>query len=110
MAKRNGKTTRGPLRLYRSYVFKDKDPAIDRLRTIVQDEGLTEAQLHVLSGVSTTTFANWFRGETKRPTNACIDATYGALGWERVPQKMRSIDYKTEIPKAAKWYEAQRGK
>ena len=38
MAKRkaNGKT-HGPMRLYQSYMFRGKDPAIDAFRTVVQD-------------------------------------------------------------------------
>jgi hypothetical protein len=109
-AKKNGYAYRGPLGLYRSYVFKDKDPAIDKIRTVIADEGVNETQLHILSGVSTTTFANWFRGDTKRPQHATLAAAASALGYDWTLQKKKVIDYESEIPKAAAWYEKQRTK
>lgn len=112
MAKKaNGSGRRSILQPYRSYRYVDgKDPEIFRLKTVVRDEGVSEAQLHVLSGVSVTTFANWFRGDVRRPTHACLAATYGALGYEFKPVKTITIDYASEVPKAAKWYEAQKAK
>jgi len=108
--KRNGAGNRGALQIYRSYNFINKDPAIDKMRTIVADEGVNEAQLHVLSGVSTTTFANWFRGDTKRPQHATLAAAAGALGydWELVKKKI--VDVESELPKAQRWLEAQKEK
>jgi DNA-binding phage protein len=72
----------GTLKLYKSYSFKDKDPMIDRLRTIVQDEGLKAAQVADLSGVSATTLYNWFDGPTLRPQFATIMAVTRSLGYD----------------------------
>jgi len=107
--KKNGTHTgnRGALRLYRSYIFRDKDPAIDKIRTIVQDEGVDETQLHVLSGVSTTTFANWFRGDTLRPQHATLAAAAAALGYDWELRKVKMVDYKSEMPKAQRWLDQQ---
>jgi len=110
MAKRNGKAPRGVMHLYRSYVFKDKDPAIDKIRTIVQDEGVSEAQLHVLSNVSLTTFASWFRGDTKRPQHATLAAAASALGYDWTLQKSKVIDYDDEMVKATRWHAQQKAK
>jgi transcriptional regulator with XRE-family HTH domain len=97
------RTTRkgnGSLRLYRSYNFVDKDPIIDELRTIDQKEGLTYRQVHYLSGISESTMRNWFEGKTKRPQNASIEAFVRALGYKRVLQKAREVNYEKEIEKA----------
>lgn len=67
---------------YRSYSFVDKDPVIDRLRTIINDEEVTIGEVHVLSDVSTTTMYNWFDGKTRRPSHACVAAVAGALGYD----------------------------
>ena len=98
------------MHLYRSYVFKDKDPAIDKIRTIVQDEGVSEAQLHVLSNVSLTTFAAWFRGDTKRPQHATLAAAASALGYDWTLQKKKALNYDDEMVKATRWHEQQKAK
>ena len=70
----------GPLRLYKSYVFKNKDPIIDLTRTIVQDSGYSYSAVSALSGVSATTLYNWFNGDTRRPQFASINAVGRACG------------------------------
>lgn len=81
MAKRAHKGG-GSLKLYKSYSFKDKDPVIDRLRTIIQDEGTTYATIHEDSGVSVTTLYNWFSGTTLRPQYASVMAVVRAMGYD----------------------------
>ena len=68
-------------RLYKSYNFVDKDPVIDKLRTIIKREGHSYSELSELSGVSVQTFYNWFDGNTRRPQYATIAAVIGALGY-----------------------------
>ena len=70
----------GSLKLYKSYMFKNKDPIIDSIRTIVQDSGLSYTAISGLSGVSTGTLYNWFQGETRRPQFASINAVGRACG------------------------------
>lgn len=106
MARRNGNGYhRGVMNLYRSYNFVNKDPAIDKIRTIVQDAGVSYDQLHVLSGVSQTTFSNWFQGDTKRPQHTTLAATAAALGYDWELVKAKSIDIQKELPKAQRWLE-----
>lgn len=104
MAKvKNGSAKRRPRTfLYRSYNFVDKDPVIDRIRTLVQDEGLSNDQVHIISGVSASTLTSWFEGETRRPQYATIAAVTTALGYKQEFVKAKNVDFKSEIAKAAR--------
>jgi transcriptional regulator with XRE-family HTH domain len=70
--------TRG-LRLYKSYSFREKDPCIDVLRTLVRDSGKTYAGVEDASGVTAQTLRNWFHGTTRRPQFATVAAVARAL-------------------------------
>ena len=72
----------GGLKLYKSYSFKDKDPIIDKLRTVIQDESASYKEITEASGVSGTTLYNWFSGTTLRPQFASIMAVTRALGYD----------------------------
>jgi len=109
MAKGNGHDKKG-LRLYRSYNFRDKDPVIDRIRTIVQDEGLKYKDIERLSSVKAQTLTNWFEGETKRPQYATIAAVTSALGYKTDFVKAKEINYEREIAKARREIEAAQEK
>lgn len=74
-AKKNGHIPQ-----YRTYLFKDKDPIIDKVRTVVQDSNESYKAIHDSSGVSTTTLYNWFHGATKRPQFCTVAAVIRALG------------------------------
>jgi transcriptional regulator with XRE-family HTH domain len=65
---------------YKSYHFKDKDPIIDALRTLVEDSGLSWEQISELSGVSATTLYNWFQGATISPRFCTLEAVARSLG------------------------------
>ena len=77
-------------KLYKSYMFKDKDPAIDELRTEVQKingGAITNQHLADIEhdgGPATSTMRAWFFGKTKRPINATLEAAGRALGKKRV--------------------------
>ena len=78
------------MKLYKSYMFRDKDPAIDELRTEVQkthDSPITHQHLVEIEqdgGPATSTMRAWFFGKTKRPINATLEAAGRALGKKRV--------------------------
>jgi hypothetical protein len=82
--------------LYKSYVFKDKDPAIDTMRTLVEDHFGQRVNNEVLreietdGGPSLGCMRGWFFGETKRPTNPTLEAAGRSMGYERVWRRMRS--------------------
>lgn len=67
---------------YKSYNFKDKDPVIDTMRTIVQDSGASYRDIQEQSGVSTSCLWGWFQGATRRPSHAAIAAVAHACGYQ----------------------------
>jgi DNA-binding phage protein len=67
---------------YGSYSFIDKDPIIDKLRTLVKDVNLSYGKIHEESGVSVSTMYNWFHGDTKRPQFATCMAVVRACGYD----------------------------
>ena len=101
--------TRGFVRVYRTYNYVDKNPVIDKVRTLVQDEGLIKklGVVHELSGVSTSTLDNWFNGTTRSPQHATIAAVITSLGYQEEFVKKKEIDLDKERQIAAKWQEAQ---
>lgn len=74
---------------YGSYVFRDKDPVIDELRTLLEDElggRLTRRGLRVIEhsgGPKVGTTANWFFGVVRRPANPGVEACGRAAGFRR---------------------------
>jgi transcriptional regulator with XRE-family HTH domain len=68
---------------YKTYSFVDKDPAIDELRTLVQDSELSYDDISEACGVASSTLWNWFNGDTRRPQNASLEAVGRALGYRR---------------------------
>jgi transcriptional regulator with XRE-family HTH domain len=63
-------------------MFKDKDPAIYKIKTILADSGESYQGVRDLSGVSVTTLNNWFNGNTRRPQFATLNAVARALKHE----------------------------
>jgi transcriptional regulator with XRE-family HTH domain len=100
---------------YRNYRWKDKDPIIDALRTVRNDEGLTNHETAQITGVAASTFKNWFDGETRRPMNSTSTQMAAALGYVRRDElradgtvvvgfvKAREYDYVAERKKQADW-------
>ena len=73
------KFTRG---VYPTYLFKDHDPIIDAVMTVIQDAKMSFAQVGHESGVSVTCLRNWNSRRTKRPQFATIAAVTRACGGE----------------------------
>jgi len=73
--------------VYKTYLFKDKDPVIDLLRTAVQFEsdakgikfGTVLKRLSNDSGVSVGTLYSWFGGVTRQPRYSSVAAIASAL-------------------------------
>lgn len=80
MAKKNGNGKRGALKTYKSYLFVEKDPIIDAMRTVVSDGQWNHTELSEESGVSAQAISNWFGGNVKRPQFATVSAVVRALG------------------------------
>src|ERR1700749_1422452 len=91
----------GSLWLTRSYNFIDKDPEIDRFRTIWQKEHIKETELAVLAGLASSTIGNMFGGKTRKPQHATFAKMAGALGYKYdLVRDGDAPDYESELPKA----------
>jgi hypothetical protein len=94
-------------RQYRTYRYKDKNPVIDKMRTIAQEEGMYSKKqrglLHQISGLATSTIDGWFDGETRNPQHHTIAAFITSLGYEETFQKVKTIDVDKELEAAADW-------
>jgi hypothetical protein len=93
------------IRVLRTYRFLDKDPVIDQMRTVLQDEGLfTRLTIAAdIASLSRTTLDNWFHGDTKRPQFASIMALMTSLGYENKWSRTTKIDVDEELKKARDW-------
>jgi hypothetical protein len=105
---------RGFITAYRCYNYTNKNPVIDKVRTVLQDEGMYAKKqrhiLHQLSGVNVSTFEGWFEGDTKNPRHETIMATLAALGYEEKFVKSEKIDIDAELEAAAAWAKRQKAK
>lgn len=86
--------------LTRSYNFIDKDPEIDKFRTLWQKEQIKQNDLAVLAGLSNATVKNMFGGETRRPQHATFAKMAGAMGYKYGLERDDTPDYEKEIPRA----------
>ena len=68
------------VQVYRSYRFRDKDPIIDRVRTAIQESGMSYQDIHNKEGIATTTLYNWMSGPTRRPQFCTVMAVLRSCG------------------------------
>ena len=68
--------------VYKAYQFRDHDPVIDKISTIIEDENVSIGKVSALSGVSSTTLYNWDKRKTKRPQFCCVMAVARSLGYD----------------------------
>ena len=107
------------VKIYRTYRFLDKDPAIDAMRTILKDEGLKESQAATISGLAAGTLTGWFYKDTKNPRNSSITAFTSSLGYVRRDRlnkdgqvevayvRARQLNWEAEKEKAIEFAEKQ---
>ena len=95
MAKQRKYNGTGRLPIYKSYTFRDKDPAVDELRTVIEDHYGERVSNKVLrkiqegGGPTAGCMAGWYFRTTKRPQNATLEAAGRAMGYRRVWQPMK---------------------
>lgn len=97
------------VRVYRTYNFIDKNPVIDKVRGLAQNEGLFNhlGILSEISNVGRSTMANWWHGATRNPQHHTIAAVVTALGYEEQFVKKKTIDVERERKVAADWLAKQ---
>lgn len=81
-------------KLYKSYLFRTKDPVIDELRTLIEDATKAKIKHAALSkierdgGPSASAMRGWFFGKVRRPQTSAVEAAGRAVGFQRVWKKM----------------------
>ncbi len=98
----------GVLWLHRSYNNVDKDPEIDRFRSLYQKDRLKETDLAMLAGLAGSTVKNMFGGKTRRPQHATFAKMAGALGYKYELVRDERPDFASQIPKAREEFKAYR--
>lgn len=83
------------MKTYKAYLFRTKDPAIDELRTLVEDvygervnnKALTDIEKN--GGPTVGCMRGWFFGKTQRPQNPTLEAAGRSFGYRRTWVKMK---------------------
>lgn len=81
-SKKSAKNGSMPVKCYKTYRFINKDPIIDKLRTLKSDTGMSAMDIERASGLKAGTQNNWFKGGTRRPQHASVAAFIGACGYQ----------------------------
>jgi hypothetical protein len=91
--------------LLRTYRFIEKDPVIDELRTLVNEEGLSRRLniVAILANLHPSTVKNMFHGDTKKPQNATVMGIVTSLGYARKWVKERKLNIDEEVEIAVTW-------
>ena len=82
------------MRMYKSYMFRTKDPVIDELRTIIEDANGVRVQHKHLArieddgGPTASAMRGWFFGKTRRPQSPAVEAAGRAMGYKRIWTKL----------------------
>jgi hypothetical protein len=92
---------------YGAYLYRDKDPGIDLIRTALRDKlgGLTKKHFEIVEqngGPVVQTLDNWFNGDTRKPRNESLEAAGRAAGMHRVWQDMPRAEYERVMRQAAR--------
>lgn len=92
---------------YGAYLFRDKDPGIDLLRTALRDKlgGLSRKHFAIVQeqgGPVVQTLDAWFNGKTRKPRNESLEAAGRAAGMHRVWADMSRADFEKVLRTAAR--------
>jgi hypothetical protein len=100
------------LRVLRTYRYVDKNPVIDKMRTVLQDEGLFKKLqiVHEISGISSSCLHGLFHGATRNPQHRTVAGIMTSLGYEEQFVKAKEIDIEKERKAAAEWLDRQEKK
>jgi len=112
MPRSNGNGHRRPPRIhiYPTYPFGGKDPAIRKVLSLQEEEGLRQSIAAQMAGVSPATPASWRKPDgVRRPQFASIAAYASACGYDIVFKRRRvQTDVETALATAAKQRERER--
>lgn len=83
------------MKTYKAYLFRNKDPVIDELRTLVENvygERVNHkalADMERNGGPTASCMRGWFFGKTQRPQNPTVEAAGRSFGYRRNWVKMK---------------------
>jgi len=79
--------------IYPSYLFRDHDPVLDAIDTIIGDSEMTIKEVSIQSHVSTGTLHNWRKRKVKAPQFKTVAAVLRSIGAEiTITYRNRRID------------------
>jgi hypothetical protein len=90
----------------------DKNPIIDVIRTVIQDEGLID-KLQIVADLSTLSYSTidgWLNGDVRDPRHSSTMAVMLALGYKQSWSKERKINLEKELEFARAWLKRERAK
>ena len=91
----------------RTYNWIDKDPVVDKIMALANKMGLRGEyyKMALLTGMSPSTFANWDKGNTKRPQHASIACLVEALGHKyEIVDAGNAFDLEKELASGKRWW------
>lgn len=68
------------------YRWRDKDPIIDLIHTLIDDSKMSVQSIAEKSGVSAGTIRNWIGGKTKKPQAVTAKHVLHAIGYDLAVQ------------------------
>lgn len=78
--------------VYPSYLFKEHDPILDAVDTLIAESEMALTAIATRSGVRRETLRNWQKRKTRRPQFATVKAVVKAAGGElRIVYKGKPI-------------------
>ena len=91
----------------RTYNWIDKDPVVDKCMALANKMGLRGAygKMSLLTGMSASTFANWDKGNTKKPQHASVACFVEALGHKyEIVDAGNGYDLEKELASGRRWW------
>lgn len=99
------------VKVLRTYRFLDKDPVIDKVRTVLQDRGLygkkNMGKVAQLASLAPATLDNMFFGDTRKPQHATVMGIITAVGYEMQFVEARKLNFEKELEFARAWNKRQ---
>jgi len=93
--------------VYRTYDLstKGQDPILEEVEKVVSKDKMDKklGMLSALTGVSRTTFDNWFKRKTRCPRYSTVAATFAALGYYPEFKRTGRFDLDSEMIDAKRW-------
>ena len=71
------------------YRWRDKDPILDLVNSLIDESGHSRKWIADQSGISVGTLRNWHRGKTKKPQAVTVKYVLDAIGFSLAVKEHR---------------------